>query len=270
MKRILEILALVPVMFLLNSCEGTTPEPTPDPNPGTDSGKQELPAPPAEEKSSNVFVVDMFSTLEDEGEFFAMRDVASVAQHISSQSGKKPLVYMFDRADFTVGVSHPFNRLSYTANIYQLFAQHEPTTETVTKGTAMATLYPISLYDGIAQNGAYMSGTTISAPLATATKICIYTSRISTMDQIQEIFNARSQKLQGDSVIISLVENSIKTDVVKYVEETMSLRAATFGSEDTKLDVLVVVPAAYVCRKIESGKTINLPYYRVSIEKWLL
>ena len=258
-------------MFLLNSCEGTeqTPDPTPDPNPGTDPGKQELPAPPAEEKSSNIFVVDMFSTLEDEGEFFDKRDIASVAQHISAQSGKKPLIYMFDRADFTVGVSHPFNKLSYTAKIYQLFAQHEPTSETVTKGTAMATLYPINVYDGIAQNGAYMSGMTISAPLTTATKVCFYTSRISSMEQIQEIFKARSQQLQGDSVIISLVDNSIKSDVVQYVEQTMSLRAATFGSEDTKLDVLVIVPAAYVCRSIESGQTINLPYYRVSIEKWL-
>ena len=264
-------MAFMPLMFLLNSCEGTeqTQDPTPDPNPGTDPGKQELPAPPAEEKSSNIFVVDMFSTLEDEGEFFDKRDVASVAQHISAQSGKKPLIYMFDRADFTVGVSHPFNKLSYTANIYQLFAQHEPTSETVTKGTAMATLYPINVYDGIAQNGAYMSGLTISAPLTTATKVCFYTSRISSMEQIQEIFKARSQQLQGDSVIISLVDNSIKSDVVQYVEQTMSLRAATFGSEDTKLDVLVIVPAAYVCRSIESGQTINLPYYRVSIEKWL-
>lgn len=269
MKRILEILALVPLMFLLNSCEGTEQTPTPDPDKEQGPGKQELPAPPSEEKASNIFVVDMFSTLEDEGDFFDKRDVASVAQHIAGQSGKKPLIYMFDRADFTVGVSHPFNKLSYTANVYQLFAQHEPTSETVTKGTAMATLYPITLYDGIAQNGAYMSGTTISAPLSTATKICFYTSRISSLDQIKEIFKARSQKLQGDSVIISLVDNSIKTDVVQYVEQTMSLRAATFGSEDTKLDVLVIVPAAYVCRSIESGQTINLPYYRVSIEKWL-
>ena len=86
----------------------------------------------------------------------------------------------------------------------------------------------------------------------------------------EQIFKARSQKLQGDSVIISLVDNSIKTDVVQYVEQTMSLRTAIFGSEDTKLDVLVIVPAAYVCRSIEKGQTINLPYYRVSIEKWLL
>lgn len=252
-------------MFLLLSCEGT--DPTPAPDPGTDN--EDLLTPPEEVKTSNVFVVDMFSTLEDEGEFFAMRDVASVAQHISAQSGKRPLIYMFDRADFTVGKSHPLNKLSYTANIYQLFAQHEPTSATVTKGTAMATQYPINMYDGLAKDGAYISGLTISAPLSTATPVCIYTSRISSLDQMKQIYEAKSMKLLNDGVIVALVDNAIKADVVKYAEKTMSLRAATYGSADTKLDVLVIVPPAYVCRSIENGQTINLPYYRVSIEKWL-
>ena len=265
MKRILEILAVLPMMFLLLSCEGSDPAP----DPGTDPGKEDVLTPPEEVKSANVFVVDMFSTLEDDGDFFAMRDVASVAQHIAGQSGKRPLIYMFDRADFTVGKSHPLNKLSYTANIFQLFAQHEPTSATVIKGTAMATQYPINVYDGIAQDGAYMSGLTISAPLTTSTPVCVYTSRVSSLDQMKQIYKAKSMKLLGDAVIVALVDNAVKADVVKFVEQTMSLRATTYGSADTKLDVLVVVPPAYVCRSIESGKTVNLPYYRVSIEKWL-
>ena len=265
MKRILEILAVLPMMFLLLSCEGTDPTP----GPGPDPGKEDVLTPPEEVKSANVFVVDMFSTLEDDGDFFAMRDVASAAQHIAGQSGKRPLIYMFDRADFTVGKSHPLNKLSYTANIFQLFAQHEPTSATVTKGTAMATQYPINVYDGIAQDGAYMSGLTISAPLTTSTPVCVYTSRVSSLDQMKQIYKAKSIKLLGDAVIVALVDNAVKADVVKFVEQTMLLRATTYGSADTKLDVLVVVPPAYVCRSIESGKTVNLTYYRVSIEKWL-
>ena len=252
-------------MFLLLSCEGTDPTP----GPGPDPGKEDVLTPPEEVKSANVFVVDMFSTLEDDGDFFAMRDVASAAQHIAGQSGKRPLIYMFDRADFTVGKSHPLNKLSYTANIFQLFAQHEPTSATVTKGTAMATQYPINVYDGIAQDGAYMSGLTISAPLTTSTPVCVYTSRVTSLDQMKQIYKAKSIKLLGDAVIVALVDNAVKADVVKFVEQTMLLRATTYGSADTKLDVLVVVPPAYVCRSIESGKTVNLPYYRVSIEKWL-
>ena len=260
-------MAFVSLMPLLYSCEGTSPEPDPgtDPNPGG----AELPEPPEQEKSSNVFVVDLFSTLEDEGDFFSIRSIDSASQHISSQSGKKPLVYMFDRADFTVGQSHPFNKLSYSINIYQLFAQQEATKETTTKGTAMATLYPINVYDGIAQEGAYMSGLTISAPLSTSTPICIYTTKISSLDQMKQIYQSRSKKLLDNGVIVGLVDNSVKADVVKYAQQTMSLRAATYGSDDTKLDVLVVVPPAYVCRGIESGKTVNLPYYRVKIEKWM-
>ena len=133
----------------------------------------------------------------------------------------------------------------------------------------MATQYPINVYDGIAQDGAYMSGLTISAPLTTSTPVCVYTSRVSSLDQMKQIYKAKSMKLLGDAVIVALVDNAVKADVVKFVEQTMSLRAATYGSADTKLDVLVVVPPAYVCRSIESGTTINLPYYRVSIEKWL-
>ena len=274
MKRIMTIMALVPMMFLLNSCEGTNdpitdPDDGKDPGTGSGSDKVELPTPPETVKSANLFVVDMFTTLMDDGEFFEKRDVASVAQHMSNQTGKKPLIYMFDRSDFTVGQSHPLNRLSYTDNVYQLFAQHEATTSTVTKGTGMVTLYPINVFDGIAQGGAYMSGLTISAPLATATPVCFYTARIASLDQMKQIFEARSQKLQGDSVLIALVEKSISTEVGQYVEQTMSMRTETYSIENTKLDLMVIVPASYVCRSIERGMTVNLPYCKISIEKWL-
>ena len=268
MKNLLEILAFVYLMFLVNSCEGTGPAPE-NPGTGPGSGSSELPEPPEQEKLSNVFIVDMFSTLEDDGYFFEMRDITSLGQHISAQTGKRPLVYMVDRADFTVGQSHPFNKLSYNINIYQLFAQQEATKETTTKGTAIATQYPVTVYDGIAQGGAYMSGLTVSAPLSTATPVCIYTTKINSLDQMVQIYETRSKKLLDNGVIVGLVDNSVKADVVNYAEDTMSLRAVTYGSDDTRLDVLVVVPPSYVCRGIENGKTVNLPFYKVRIEKWL-
>lgn len=268
MKNFLEILAFVYLMFLVNSCEGTGPAPE-NPGTGPGSGSAELPEPPEQEKLSNVFIVDMFSTLEDDGYFFEMRDITSLGQHISAQTGKRPLVYMVDRADFTVGQSHPFNKLSYNINIYQLFAQQEATKETTTKGTAIATQYPVTVYDGIAQGGAYMSGLTVSAPLSTATPVCIYTTKINSLDQMVQIYETRSKKLLDNGVIVGLVDNSVKADVVNYAEDTMSLRAVTYGSDDTRLDVLVVVPPSYVCRGIENGKTVNLPFYKVRIEKWL-
>ena len=86
---------------------------------------------------------------------------------------------------------------------------------------------------------------------------------------MRQIYDARSKKLLDNGVIVGVVANSVKSDVVEYVEKTMSLRALTYGRGDTKLDVLVVVPPSYVCRGIENGKTVNLPYYRVRIEKWM-
>ena len=265
MKKIFKIFVLLPLLFIMNSCEDKERPVGPDPGPDTEG----LPSPPEHAISANVFLTDIFTTLQDDGYFFEKRDIASVAQHISASVAKLPLVFMFDRADFTVGTSHPMNKLSYTSNVYQLFAQQEPTSATVTKGTAIATKYPINIYDGIAQEGTYMSGLTVSAPLTTLTPICIYTTRISSFDQIGTIYDARGVKLLSDAVIIALVDNSIKAEVVDYVENTMSMRATVYGSSDTKLDVMVIVPAAYVCRSIEKGMTINLPYYRISIEKWL-
>ena len=84
-----------------------------------------------------------------------------------------------------------------------------------------------------------------------------------------QIYKAKSKKLLNNGVMVALVDNAIKAEVVEYAEKTMSLRTMTYGSADTKLDVLVVVPQAYVCRSIEKGTTINLPYYRILIEKWL-
>ena len=70
-------------------------------------------------------------------------------------------------------------------------------------------------------------------------------------------------------MIVGVVDNSVKSEVVEFVEKTMSLRAVTYGSDETKLDILVVVPPSYVCRGIENGKTVNLPFYKVRIEKWM-
>lgn len=236
---------------------------------GGDTGNTDLPVPPEEVNSSNLFNIDFFSTLEDDGYFFETRDIGVASQFIKDQKGRMSMLYMFDRADFTVGVSHPFNKMSYDIGIYQFFAQNQPTSSTVTEGTGIATRYTISDYDGLAQNQAYMSGCTVPVPLKTPTNICIYTTRIESLDQIKEIYKARSNTLLGDAVIVGTVRNDIKSSVIEYIEGTMSLRAATFGSDDTALDLLVVVPASYICREIASGQTVNLPYYKVIIEKWM-
>lgn len=267
MNRIINLPFLFIASVILFACEEKVP-PVNNDQPGTVE-PEGLPVPPEQGNSADQFYIDFFSTLEDDEPFFDKREVDIATQYILEQPGKKSLVYMFDRADFVVGTSYPLNEMSYDNAIFQFFAQSQPTTATQIEGTGIATRYIISKYDGIAQNGTYMSGCTVSAPLTPPTRICIYTTSIESMDNIKEIYSARSVALLGDAVIVGTVSNRIKADVVEYIEENMSLRAVTYGSDDTAMDLLVVVPASYVCRDIESGQKTNLPYYRVLIEKWL-
>ena len=257
------------VLSIFFSCQGGL---TPDDG-GNEGGENtppvELPEPPAKPNSANQFYVDFFSSLEDDGYFFETRDTGVASEYVKGQTGMKSVVYMFDRADFTVGVSHPFNKMSYDINVYQFFAQSNKTTPTTTEGTGIVTRYIISRFDGLAQNGAYMSGCTIPVPLNKSTPICIYTTKIKSLDQIKEIHKAKSQALQGDAVIVGTVDNKVKDEVTNYIKNTMSLRAEVLESNDTAMDLLVVVPASYVCRAIEPGMRVNLPYYRVLIEKWM-
>lgn len=269
MKRTGYISILFFLLALSVACkkEGgpSTDNPSPD-NPPVDTG---LPVPPDEVNSANVFMVDLFSTLEDDGNIFEKMDIDVASQYIKDQKGKMSVAYIFDRADFKVGVSHPLNKMSYDIGIYQFFAQNQDTGSDTTEGTGIATRYHISDFDGMAQNKAFMSGCKIPVPLKTAIYIYVYTSRIETLEQIQEIYKARSNALLGDAVIVGTVKNDVKSSVLKYIEETMSLRAVAYGSDNTELDLLVVVPASYICRDIENGKKEGVPYYRVSIEKWM-
>lgn len=235
---------------------------------GNGGGTVEL-VPPDEVKSTNLFLIDFFSTLEDEGSFFTMRDPDSAVQHISGATGKKPVMYMFDRCDFNVGQENPMTKAAYRIGAWQFFSQIEPTASSVVKGTGILTRYVISDFDGMSSEGVFMSGCVQPVPMSTATYVCMYTARIDSLNDIRIIAGHRSQDLLGESVVVATVSNDVKREVVKYIEENMSLRANVYGSEDTELDLLVIVPMSYVCRSIEKGTTVNLPYYRVSIEKWL-
>lgn len=250
-----------------------TPDDAPDNNGGevpgdNGDGTTEL-VPPDEVKTSNLFLIDFFSTLEDEDSFFTRRDPDSAVQHISAATGKLPVIYMFDRSDFVVGQENPMTKAAYRTGAWQFFSQNEATTSSLVKGTGILTRYVISDFDGIASDGVYMSGCVQTVPMSTVTKVCMYTTRIDSLEDIKTIASLRSQDLLGESVVVATVSGEVKNDVVRYIEDSMSLRANVFGSEDTKLDLLVIVPMSYVCRSIEKGMAVNLPYFRISIEKWL-
>ena len=80
MKRILKAAVLLFVMIPLG-CDSTVVS--------GDDGEDvtvELPEPPEQIVGKNVFVIDFFSTLEDDGSFFEMRAASVAASHIAGQT----------------------------------------------------------------------------------------------------------------------------------------------------------------------------------------
>lgn len=109
----------------------------PDPQP-------EFPTPPEQTKEANVFIIDFFSTLEDEGDFFISRDAGVAADYIKAQSGKRSIVYMFDRADYQISEEQAATKIAYQVSAFPYFAQSAAAKAETIPGTAMVTRYPIS------------------------------------------------------------------------------------------------------------------------------
>lgn len=229
-------------------------------------GDPSLPEPPEIALDARTFMVDIFTTLSDES-FFNLRSTGVACEYIRTQQQKRSLVYLFDRADYTVGKNHPMTEIAYTLGMNQLFAQSGPTGLLTTEGTGIITAYPIANYDGIAEDGAYLSGCRISIPVTGTPSVYVSTARISSMDQARSIYEKRKLRLTTDAVVIGTAAAEEKQQILDFFNSS-SVRAACLGSGDTDYDLIVLCPANYVCRGIEPGKTANLPYYRVSIEKW--
>ena len=140
MKRILKAAVLLSVMMPLG-CERTVV-----PGDGGGDVNVELPEPPEQIVEKNVFVIDFFSTLEDDGNFFEMRAASVAASHITGQTGKRPVMYLFDRTDAEVGKSNPAVEIALAAKAQPFFAQNRRSSYKV-EGTGIVTPYMVSDYD---------------------------------------------------------------------------------------------------------------------------
>ena len=75
---------------------------------GGDTGNTDLPVPPEEVNSSNLFNIDFFSTLEDDGYFFETRDIGVASQFINYFNYTK-----IDREADTFDVTFKFNNIDF-------------------------------------------------------------------------------------------------------------------------------------------------------------
>ena len=261
MKRILKAAVLLFVMIPLG-CDSTVVS--------GDDGEDvtvELPEPPEQIVGKNVFVIDFFSTLEDDGSFFEMRAASVAASHIAGQTDKRPVMYLFDRADAEAGKSNPAVEIALEVKAQPFFAQNRRSSDKV-EGTGIVTPYMVSDYDGAAVGEYFMSGCTVPVPLSEITPVCVFTARIDDAAGAGKVFEEKSDRLVRDAVVVGTVSRDAKDELAELLAFGYpTVRVMFYGSEDTEYDLFVLVPGSFVCRSIESLRMVNLPYYRISIEK---
>ena len=227
-----------------------------------------LPKPPDQVKDTNVFIIDLFTTLEDDGDFFTSRDEGVAADYIRNQQGKMSLVYLYDRADFQPGKQYSLTKVAYDTGSFPYFAQTDLTVDGTIKGTGLITRYPIADYDGFADGTVFLSGCTIQLPITLTDKLCIATASIPDVNAAEKIFKAKKVRMLSNMMIVGTVPCKEVSLIGDYFK-SMSMRVSTLGSEETQKDIIVILPSSYVCRSIECGKHVNMPYYRIYIEKWM-
>ena len=258
MKRVLFIAALA--ASLLCACDkNPNPEnPVIPPSPS-------VPEPPAEMNANNTFAVDYFTDLKDEDSYFVRRDIGVAKNHVLGEDGKKAVMFFFDRMDFTAGEPSPLLKICSGNNVWPLFAQQEPSGKQVTKGCGIITKTMVSDFDGIYDSDVFLSGANIHIQTGIPGRTTIYTGRIDKISQLDEIFSKKGVKLSEDAVIIGRVKNGLEKELEQKVKAQCCRSFISEGTEGWSL--YVICPPEYVCRGAESKKTVNLGYYRITIEK---
>lgn len=265
MKRIFLCICLLSTLF---SCGEKTNNP--GGNGGDDPDKPvnppvEIPEPPKDIVQANLFTVDFFSTL-DEASFFITHDENTIKSHIKAQQAPKPLFYFIDRCDYVTGEENKMTAVGKDLKYNAFFAQIEATDAVKTNGTGILTIYKPKRYDGIAEEGCFMSGVCFKAPLSTAVELTVYTTKLTDIEQFYTIIKKRSAALYEESVVVGTIAGSIKEQVKKYANDNLGLRMEYSGS-DKAYDVFVLCNPGYVCRSISEGKRDDCPYYRIAIER---
>lgn len=238
---------------------------------GNENGGGEYVAPEVPETpvTANLFRVDYFTTLESEGSYFVGRDAGVASQFISTQEAPRSVVYMFDRCDFTVGSKQPAVQMALDNKAFCYFLQTGPTEEQTTRGTAAVSRYQTSSVVGVYEEGLHLSGVTFNVGLSKPTAITLYTARFDTTEQVAKAVEHFGVDWQNNGVLVGSVAVEQKEAIEKWLAANFEgYRVAFAGSEGTPYDVVVLCPALMVCRSIEPLKTINLTYWKVTMEKF--
>ncbi len=272
MKRVYSILfPLCALLFFAAGCSSSESDDGGNGNGNGGGGNSDeeyvAPEPPETIDANNLFNIDFFSALDD-APFFTMRDISVASAHINEQTGKRSAIYLFDRTDCTPGEANPAVKIAYNTKSNALFAQNTPT-GTQIEGTGIITRYEVTRFDGVAIPGRlFLSGCGFTLVLAMTNDVCIYTTKIDALSQVEAMLELRSSELLSNGIVVGTVKNEIKTSMSDFLKRNHTAYRLEFHeSPSTPYSLFVLTPVNYVCRSIEPLQRVNLPYYCISIEK---
>lgn len=269
-RTIIQLLrSLLPMLLVVASVVGCQPTPDNGGGSGTGNGQTpQVPEVPETPVSANLFRIDFFSGLDD-ASFFDTRDLGVATRFIADQSSPVSIAYMFERADFVPGAVHPSVKMAYENKLNPFFLPIGPTSATQSEGCAAVSMYATSQINGINTPTLTMSGINLTIGLSKAASFCLYTARFDSVAQVSEAVEQFGVSLQTDGVLLASVLASEKDAVVDWLKANFKgYRVEFAGSEETLYDLMVMCPSLYVCRSIEENRTINLPYWKVTMEKF--
>lgn len=269
-RTIIQLLrSLLPMLLVVASVVGCQPTPDNGGGSGTGNGQTpQVPEVPETPVSANLFRIDFFSGLDD-ASFFDRRDVGVATQFVTDQEAPRSIAYIFDRADFVTGGVHPSVRIAYDTKTNPFFLPTGSTSAEKTEGCAIVSPYATSLVNGIHTSELTMSGVNFTIGLSKAATFCLYTARFDTVAQVEKAVNSFEVSLQSDGIMLATVLVSEKEAIANWLKANFKgYRVEFAGSEETLYDLMVMCPSLYVCRSIEENRTINLPYWKVTMEKF--
>lgn len=208
-----------------------------------------LPEIPQEIVQSNVFLSEIFLSLEDP-------DI--LAGHILSEQGKRPVVYAVNGTKIVPGESSDIVKAALLSSSFPYFIQRGNTDISGMHGYGLLTKYPISNFD---------NGMTFNLPLTQIIQVHIFFRDINNKEELKSVVAERKLLLAKDAVILGFTDSKEAESIKSLCESReMGFRFDYFDIGNGRA-IFSIVNISYANRGFESLKYINMNYFKVSIEK---
>lgn len=252
------------LLLIASGCHKTDPVVPVDPGGDTE---YKAPDPPATVNKYNLFSLEFFTKMNSEALFSDTLQTSEMASHIGNAAKVSPLMYFFDRSDVTLGEVPPHLQVAGKVSRFSHFCQNDVSSSIVHGTGIISNIYFSSCSGFAADDGTFVSGCTVSAPLYTATTIVFMTCRIESMNIVKALISRDSTLLQTNGIVLGCVKSGMKDELPSYLSKHFTNFRLMVRDDGTDYSLFVLSPVWYACRNVEKKSLTTLPYYEISIEK---